>query len=106
MDLLVPPEAYSTRRDRAFGQLGKDRPDVRRLLLWAERQHGEIGTTQEVSGAAEAGVKEDVGYISYALFEAIKFIVHDNLLSRARSCDGHGLELWRKLFSEWEGAAP
>ena len=40
MDLVVTPEAYSTWRDRALGHLAKDRPDVRRLLLWAERQSG------------------------------------------------------------------
>eukprot|EP00974_Lingulodinium_polyedra_P055991 5384586-Lingulodinium_polyedra.AAC.1 len=60
----------------------------------------------EVAGAAASGVTECVENISYVLFEAIKFIIHDNLLSRARACDGRGLELWRKLHSEWQGAAP
>ena len=46
---------------------------------------------------------DEVENISYALYEAIKYIIHDNLLNRARTCDGRGLELWRKLHSEWEG---
>ena len=40
LDLVVIPEVYTTWRDRALGHLAKDRPDVRRLLLWAERLTG------------------------------------------------------------------
>ena len=104
LDLIVTPEAYLTWRDRAIGHLAKDRPDIRRLLLWAEKQTEVIDTNMEVKGS---GVFEKAEEVSYVLFEAIKFIIHDNLLSRARVCgDGRGLELWRKLHSEWEGAAP
>ena len=106
LDLVVTPEAYTTWRDRALGHLAKDRPDVRRLLLWAEQQPEAISAAAEATGAREAGLRDDVADVSYVLFEGIKHVVHDNLLSRARTCDGRGLELWRKLHSEWEGAAP
>ena len=52
------------------------------------------------------GVK-DVHDVSYVLFGAIKYIIGDNLLNRARMCgDGRGWELWRNLHTEWEGASP
>jgi hypothetical protein len=93
-----------TWRDRALGHLAKNRPDVRRLLLWAEKQTVPIDENGERAGAAETGVMDEVGYV---LFEGIKHLISDNLLSRARLCgDGRGLELWRRLHSEWQGAAP
>ena len=106
LDLVGTPDAYLTWRDRALGHVAKDRPDVRRLLLWAERQSNFIDAVAENAGAVEAGLMDRVADVSYALFEAIKFTLHDNLLNRARTCDGRGLELWRRLHSEWEGAAP
>ena len=105
IDLAVSPEAYLTWRDRALGHLAKDRADMRRLLVWAEKQTVEIDAQAETRGAAEAGLVEPVDDDSCSLLEAIKCVIHDNLLSRARTCgDGRGLELWwRKLHSEWEG---
>ena len=107
LDLVVKPEEYLTWHDRALGHLAKNRPDIRRLLLWAERQTGMIDEAAEKVGAGENGIFEVAGEVSYTLFEAIKYIISDNLLARARACgDGRGLELWRRLHSEWEGAAP
>jgi hypothetical protein len=40
------------------------------------------------------------------LFEAVKHIIADSLLTRARACDGRGTELWRRLHCEWQGSAP
>ena len=111
LDLLVAPEVYMAWRDRALGYLTKDRQDVRRLLVWAESHTGPIGEVEEGVGAVEVGLalqaEETVGDVCHALYEGIKDIVSDTLLTRARACgDGRGLELWRKLKSEWEGAAP
>ena len=44
--------------------------------------------------------------VDYCLFEGIKYIIADSLLTRARACDGRGIELWRRLHCEWEGSAP
>jgi hypothetical protein len=107
LDLIAQPEAFVTWRDRALGHLAKCRPDVRRLLIWAEKQTIAIDTNGERFGAHENGVTEDANEVSYILFEGIKHIISDNLLSRARLCgDGCGLDLWRRLHSEWQGAAP
>ena len=111
LDLLVTPEAYMAWRDRALGFLSKDRQDVRRLLIWAEGHQGPIGPADEATGAGSVGLslqqQETAGDVCHALFEGIKDIINDTLLSRARACgDGRGLELWRKLKSEWEGTAP
>ena len=49
----------------------------------------------------------DLSHLSYVIFESLKMIMSDSLLSRARSCeDGQGLELWRKLHAKWLGGAP
>ena len=107
LDLLLTPEAYVTWRDRAMDHLAKERPDIRRLLAWAEKENKAITREDEARGAQKEGVFENIADVSYVLFGAIKHIIHDNLLCRARVCgDGNGLELWRKLHSEWEGAAP
>ena len=105
LDLAGNQDAYDTWQDRALGHLAKDRPDVRRLLLWAERRSAPITAVEEAAGARECGVGGEVASISYTLFEAIKFILHDSMLSRARTCDERGLELWRKLRSEWMGSS-
>jgi hypothetical protein len=65
-----------------------------------------IDDAMEKRGTAEARVTEDVECISYVVFEAVKGIMSDALLTRARTCgDGRGLELWRKLHAEWRGSA-
>ena len=106
LDLIVQPEAYLTWHDRALGHLAKDRPNIWRLLLWAEKESKPIDVEAERRGAGVSGVFEEVEEVSYVLFEAIKYIINDNLLTRARTCGDSGLELWRKLHAEWEGAAP
>jgi hypothetical protein len=107
LDLVTQPEAFVTWRDRAMGHLTKGRPDIRRLLLWAEKQTTIIDVMAEDKGAKDAGLMENSEDVSYVLFEGIKHVLHDNLLGRARICGvGRGLELWRKLHSEWQGAAP
>ena len=42
LDLAANPGAYSLWKNRAVGHLAKGRPDVKRLLAWAERQTSEI----------------------------------------------------------------
>ena len=49
---------------------------------------------------------DDVAAVSFALFEATKHLLADSLLSRARTCGDSGLELWRRLATEWRGNAP
>ena len=82
--------------DRATGHLGKDRPDIRALLLWAERQDAEITQDREAAGAREANLREGeemVNSLSEKIFEGIKYAISDTLLGKARSCPGRGLEL-------------
>ena len=75
--------------------------------MWAEKQTSIIDAAAELRGAAEVQVAENVDEVSYALFERIIHIIHDNLFGRARICgDGRGLELWRRLHAEWVGVAP
>jgi hypothetical protein len=107
LDLDVNPDGFIAWRERALGFLTTDRPDVRRLLVWAERQTGPITENDEARGAREAFMMEDVDRVSYVVFEAVKSIMTDALLARARACgEGRGLELWRRLHSEWRGSAP
>jgi hypothetical protein len=107
LDLDVNPDGFIAWRERALGFLTTDRPDIRRLLLWAERQGGPISEVEEIRGARETMMMEDVDRVSYVVFEALKSIMTDALLGRARACgEGRGLELWRRLHSEWRGSAP
>ena len=64
------------------------RPDVRRLLLWAEKQTPAIDEGAQKEAAHEVGLEGDDGVksVSYDLFEAVKSIIDDSLLSRARAC--------------------
>jgi hypothetical protein len=107
LDLDVNPEGFVAWRERALGYLSADRPDIRKLLLWAERQVGIIGEADELRGFVDCGVAGEPEHVSYVIFEAVKTIMTDALLSRARACgDGRGLELWRRLHAEWRGNAP
>jgi hypothetical protein len=107
LDMDVNPEGFVAWRERTLGYLAADRPDVRKLLLWAERQPGVIKEGDEQRGAVETGMTENIEHVNYILYEAIKAIMTDALLSRARACgDGRGLELWRRLHAEWRGNAP
>ena len=105
LDLAAAPEAFLVWRDRALGYLCRESPDVRKLLVWAEAQTKEGLAAGMEDAAAEFGIA-DVGKIDYVLFEGIKLVVSDILLTRARACEGHGVELWRRLHSEWKGSAP
>ena len=102
LDLAAAPEAFLTWRDRALGFLCRESPDVRRLLVWAEAQTKEGLESGMEDAAAEFGVV-DVDKVDYVLFEGIKHVVSDLLLTRARACEGHGVELWRRLHCEWRG---
>jgi hypothetical protein len=107
LDLDMNPEGFIAWRERALGHLCAARPDVRKLLLWAEQHTGTITEAEEMRAATELNLQEDVEHISYVVFEAVKAIMTDALLSRARACgDGRGLELWRRLHAEWRGNAP
>ena len=106
LDWDVEPEGFVAWHDRALGYLAAERPDIRKLLIWAESQNPTIGEAEEKKGVASVGVHGDICHISYVMFESLKMIMSDSLLSRARTCeDGRGLELWRKLHAEWRGSA-
>ena len=105
LDLVAAPDAYLVWRDRALGHLCRDRPDVRKLLVWAESQSKEELGGNLAPGAEQAGMS-DTERVDYCLFEGIKYIIADSLLTHARACDGRGIELWRRLHCEWEGSAP
>ena len=52
------------------------------------------------------GINEIAETLNFVLYGAIKAILGDTLLDRARACESNGLELWRRLHVEWDGAAP
>ena len=103
--LLTEPEGYLVWRERALGYLGKDRSDIRDLLVWAEKQSGEVDSVVLQAKFAELRIPEQQSRVDYALHTAIKFILDDQILDRARFVDGRGVELWRKLHIEWKGTA-
>ena len=105
LDLVAAPDAYLVWHDRALGHLSSGRPDVRKLLLWAESQTREELEAKMESEAEQLGM-HDAELVDTLLFEGIKCVIHDSLLTRARACNSSGLELWRRLHSEWEGSAP
>ena len=104
--------AYRIWRERALDHLSRDRhgatrSDVCNLLLWAERQSSELDRGAIQAGAREVSLDGNVENISTELLSAIRFIITDGAMQRfgARTSGG-GLELWRRLHAEMQGAAP
>jgi hypothetical protein len=106
-DLDIQHEGVVAWRDRTLGLHSANRPDVRKLLLWAEKQAPAISSVEEQKGTAEANLRDDVEHVSYVIFETANMIMSHSLLSRTRTCgDGRGLEVWRQLQAECRGSAP
>ena len=105
LDVGTAFEGFQVWKDRAMTFVSRERPDVRRLLMWAETQSKEDLAAQLASQAAQLGVS-DLDAVEYALHDGIKGILEDSLLGRARNCIECGCELWRSLCAEWHGAAP
>jgi hypothetical protein len=100
LDLDIAPEGFVAWRERALGHLSMDRPDVRKLLLWAETRTLVIDDKEEKTGAAAVGLRDDPEHVSYVLFEA----------SRAscpmHSCPAPGLVGTVVAWSSGTGSTP
>jgi hypothetical protein len=105
LDVATTFEGFQVWKDRAMMFLSRERPDVRRLLTWAETQSKESLETDLSAQAGHFGVA-DLAAAEYAIHDGIKVIILDSLLGRARNCVERGCELWRSLCAEWSGAAP
>jgi hypothetical protein len=105
LDPTTTFDGFQVWRDRAMTHLSKERPDVRALLMWAEKQSKDQLEAALGEHAARLGVV-DLAAVEYAVHDGIKAIIFDTLLGRARNCVGRGCELWRALVAEWHGAAP
>ena len=105
LDLFANPAGFSAWQYRAIGMLSGNRTDVRRLLEWAELKKAPIDTAMAQQGAEQVGLTDDVGTVSYILFEAMKQMLADSMLNRARTCGDNGLELWRALAAEYKGSS-
>ena len=105
LDVATTFEGFQVWKDRAMMFLSRERPDVRRLLTWAESQSKESLEADLSAQAAHIGLA-DLASVEYATHDGIKSIILDSLLGRARNCIECGCELWRSLCAEWSGAAP
>ncbi len=105
LDVGVAIDTFQVWKDRAMMFLSRERPDVRRLLTWAETQSKETLHDGLATQAAHLGIA-DLANVEYALHDGIKMTIMDSLLGRARICNERGCELWRSLCAEWSGAAP
>jgi hypothetical protein len=105
LDIGVKADTFQIWKDRALMFLSRDRPDVRKLLTWAEKQTKETLQDGLAQQAAHLGIF-DLASVDYALHDGIKTTLMDTLLGRARNCVERGCELWRALCAEWSGAAP
>jgi hypothetical protein len=89
LDVAATYDRFQVWKDRAMTHLSKERPDVRELLMWAEKQsQGEL-LANLGSAASRFGVT-DLAAVEYAVHDGIKSIVLDSLLMRARNCAGRG----------------
>jgi hypothetical protein len=99
------PESYTAWHEHALGYLAAEDLEVRWLL--SSGRKSKIHAAADKRGTMEAHVQEVVEYMSYIIFEAVKGIMSDSLLTCAHTCgDVRRLELWRKLHTEWRGSAP
>ncbi len=105
LDVTTTFDGFQVWKDRAQMFLSNARPDVRRLLAWAEAQSKDSLEAGIVTQADLYGVA-DLAAAEFAVHDGIKVIIQDSLLGRARNCVEHGFELWRSLTAEWSGAAP
>jgi hypothetical protein len=105
LDVATSFEAFQVWKDRGLMFLSRERPDVRRLLTWAETQSKDGLEAELPAQAARFGIS-DLTAVEYATHDGIKVIILDSLLGRARNCVEKGCELWRSLCAEWSGAAP
>ncbi len=105
LDVGMPVDSFQIWKDRALMFLSRERPDVRKLLCWAETQSKEALRDGLAAQAAHLGITDLAG-VEYALHDGIKMTIMDTLLGRARCCIEQGCELWRALCAEWSGAAP
>jgi hypothetical protein len=105
LDIGVGFDTFQIWKDRALMFLSRERPDVRKLLSWAETQTKETLGNGLATQAAHLGIPDLAG-VEYALHDGIKMTIMDTLLGRARNCVERGCELWRSLCAEWSGAAP
>ncbi len=105
LDIGVANDTFQIWKDRAMMFLSRERPDVRKLLSWAETRTKETLQDGLAAQAAQLGIA-DLANVEYALHDGIKMTIMDTLLGRARVCHERGCELWRSLCAEWSGAAP
>ena len=105
LDVATTFEGFQVWKELAMMFLSRERPDVRKLLAWAETQSKETLEEGLAAQAASFGVP-DLAAAEYAIHDGIKMTILDNLLGRARNRVERGCELWRSLCAEWSGAAP
>ncbi len=105
LDIGVTNDTFQIWKDRATMFLSRERPDVRKLLGWAETCTKETLQDGLAAQAAQLGIA-DLASVEYALHDGIKMTIMDTLLGRARVCHERGCELWRSLCAEWSGSAP
>ncbi len=105
LDVGTSCDGFQIWKDRALGFLTRERPDIRKLLMWAETQSKDGLEVELTAHAARLGVA-DLPTVEYAIHDGIKLTILDSLLGRARNCIERGCELWRSLCAEWSGAAP
>ncbi len=98
-------DGFQTSKDRTTSCHAHGRPDVRKLLAWAEAQTKDALQAGLAAQAAHLGI-DDLYSVECALHDGIKMTIMDTLLGRARNCVERGCELWRALCAEWSGAAP
>ena len=101
LDLIAAPEGYAIWRERAIDHLAKGRKDIQQLLRWAEGRTDEVDTKALEAQCQVLKVSDGSDYISYVFHGALKHIMSDSLLDRARNAGTHGIELWRALHAEW-----
>ena len=73
-------------------------------LKWAETQSDDI-TSIAAENLVSFGGTLNGKHSNFVLFQALKLLLTDSLMSRGHLCEGNGLELWRRLHCEWQGAS-
>ena len=88
LDLNVKPENFKTWQLRAVRMLSEDRPDVQRLLEWAEAQTTSIDTAASQVGARTVGLQrcEDVQAISMKMLNLLTSMLANSLIAMTQAC--------------------
>ena len=84
LDLIGNKDGFAVWKERAISHLVQGRPEILKLLNWAEKKKESIKEKDEEEASEERGI-EDGALVSFMMYGAIKYIMVDAMRRYVRS---------------------